>query len=95
MNQAVPSTGVVFQSNPNLPIPNIKRENPDETHPDERVALVNKFFHEDSNSEVRQEAVRWWQESDRLFNGDHWHDAGQMDSWRAKLTINLIYPIVE
>ena len=95
MNQPVPSTGVVFQSNPNLPIPNIKRENPDETTPDERVALVNKFFHEDSNSEVRQEAVKWWQESDRLFNGEHWHDAGHMDSWRAKLTINLTYPVVE
>ena len=89
-----PSTGVVF-NNPSSGISNYRRENPDETLPDERVKLINRFFQQSHQHQRRQEAVRWWQESDRLFNGEHWHNAGRMDSWKAKLCINLVYPVVE
>ena len=63
--------------------------------PDDRVKLTNKFYSDSNTHKVRTEAVKWWQEADRLYNGDHWSDSGNMEAWRAKLVSNLVYPIVE
>ena len=92
-DQSAASTGVVFPYNPRFPEP--KRENPDTTLPDDRVKLTNKFYSDSNTHKVRTEAVKWWQEADRLYNGDHWSDSGKMEAWRAKLVSNLVYPIVE
>ena len=48
--------------------------NPDNTPPVERAALAKKFLHESENPECRQEALRYWEEADRLPKGYYWSD---------------------
>ena len=52
----------------------LQARNPDNTPPAERAALAKKFLRESENSECRQEALRYWEEADRLTKGYHWSD---------------------
>lgn len=76
----------------------LQAQNPDNTPPAERAALVKKFLKESENSQIRQDALRYWEEADRLVKGYHWSDmvsgAGdyQLD---FHFVANLMYSIKE
>ena len=76
----------------------LQARNPDNTPPAERAALVKKFLRESENSECRQEALRYWEEADRLTKGYHWSDmvTGSADyQLDFHFVANLIYSIKE
>ena len=76
----------------------LQARDPDNTPPAERAALVKKFLRESENSECRQEALRYWEEADRLTKGYHWSDmvTGSADyQLDFHFVANLIYSIKE
>ena len=76
----------------------LQARNPDNTPPAERAALVKKFLRESENSECRQEALRYWEEADRLTKGYHWSNAVTgSDDYQLDFhfVANLVYSIKE
>ncbi|MXZ00204.1 hypothetical protein F4Y93_05975 [Candidatus Poribacteria bacterium] len=76
----------------------LQARNPDNTPASERAALVKSFLRESENSECRQEALRYWEEADRLVKGYHWSDmvSGSADyQLDFHFVANLIYSIKE
>lgn len=70
-------------------------ENPDNVPPVERAALVRKFYEKSLNSKKRQEAVRYWQEADRLVKGMHWSHVLKDYRKEYQFVINKVYSIKE
>lgn len=72
----------------------LEPESPDDTPVDRAVKLVYKFKRESERSAVRKKAEDYWEQADRLIDGDHWKGLSRED-WQAKLTINKIYGVHE
>lgn len=74
----------------------MRPSNPDNTPTDERVDMVMRFKSESEKSTTRQEAVRLWEEADRLVSGNHWvgHENKQ-GNYQIGFVINYMYAIVE
>lgn len=72
-------------------------QNPDNTDPAERAGLVRKFYEKAEKSQKRMEAVRYWQEADRLVKGMHWSEVLQSGDYRSEyqFVINKVYSIKE
>ena len=76
----------------------LQARNPDNTPPAERAALVKKFLRESENSQCRQDALRYWEEADRLVKGYHWSDlVSGSDDYELEFhfVANLMYSIKE
>lgn len=70
--------------------------NPDNTPLDERVSMVMRFKEESESSAVRQEALKVWQEADRLLRGSQWKgQESQLSESGIGFVINKVYSIVE
>lgn len=75
----------------------LQAQNPDNTPAAERAALVRKFHEKSQNSKKRQEALKYWQEADRLVKGMHWTEVLQKSDYRSnyQFVINKVYSIKE
>ncbi|MEG9862129.1 MAG: hypothetical protein V6Z81_06460 [Parvularculales bacterium] len=78
----------------------IHRDNPDDTPRSEAVDLIRRFRQKSEDSELRQKAVRWWQQCDRFISGEQWDDpisakSEQDIQWKSRLVINHLYRIRE
>lgn len=74
----------------------IPYDQPDTTPENQLVEMVYRFKRESEQSEKRREARNWWEESDRLIRGEHWHGLDKFKAdWQQKLIINKVYPIWE
>jgi len=76
----------------------VRGENPDTTSAAERAALVKKFLSDSENSEIRQEAERYWKEADRLVKGFHWaspESGATSVSGDFEFAVNMTYAIQE
>ena len=75
----------------------LQAQNPDNTPAAERAALVRKFHEKSQNSKKRQEALKYWQEADRLVKGMHWTEVLQKTDYRLnyQFVINKVYSIKE
>lgn len=75
----------------------LRAQNPDNTEPAERAALVRKFYEEADRSHKRQEALKYWKEADRLTKGMHWTEVLKESDYRSnyQFVINEVYSIKE
>ena len=75
----------------------MKAQNPDNTTPAERTALVQRFYKESQNSQARQDAEKYWREADRFVKGMHWSESEGMGGYHQEFqfVINKIYSIKE
>ena len=72
----------------------LRAQNPDNTSPADRVALVKEFLEKSEASPTRREAEQYWKEADRFCEGKHWANATGANK-EFQFTINKIYAIKE
>lgn len=97
MNQStIPSSNIPPPEEYLVSAGRMRASNPDDTPDDERVDMVMRFKNESEKSATRQEAVRLWEEADRLISGNHWfgHENKQSD-YQIGFVINKMYAVVE
>ena len=73
----------------------LKAQNPDNTTPGERAALVQRFYKESESSQVRRDAEKYWREADRFVKGMHYSQDGAGYHQEYQFVINKIYSIKE
>ena len=74
----------------------IDRDQPDDTPMDEAVRMVMKFKQMAEDSAIRKKGTTYWEQADRLVNGDHWQvTKDEFPDYKDPYVINKIYPIRE
>ena len=77
----------------------IEPQDPDDTSVMEAVKLVERFKRESENSDIRQAAMRFWEQADNMIEGNHWNETGgnrkRRRTWKANLTINRTFGVQE
>lgn len=76
----------------------IEPMDPDDTPIAESVKFVERFKRESEQSDIRQAAVKYWEQSDNMIEGKQWGNATnrrQGRNWKANLTINRTFGVQE
>lgn len=75
----------------------LQAQTPDNVKTAERAATVRNFYEKAEKSQKRMQAVKYWQEADRLVKGMHWQDilAINQNKQKYNFVINKMYSIKE